>query len=171
MDINKIIAKLELKNMLEKFLNSVQCPHLSAELADAQNWTRKNLSSFRSCVKMLLPPCSRISFWTLRPNIYGAVAKVDFYELKDGYAEVKMLHAPDYDENEAENIRNIHEDEFFHMLRRAIIYNLFFFPPDSSATTEHCPGDYDRNHDVSFIPKSKNLEFTRLILQLLGANI
>ena len=151
MDIEKTIAKLELKNMLEKFLDLVDYP-INASLADAQKWTRKNLSMFRSYVKALLPPCSRICFWVMRPNIYGAVATVDFYELKDGYAEIKLLHAPDYDENDAENIKSIqsiHEDEFFHMLRRAIIFNLFFFPIN---------------------PKSKNLEFISLILQLLGAN-
>ena len=161
MNTDKIIAKLELKHMLEKFLVAVQCPHLSAELTDSQNWTRKNLSSFRSYVKTLLPPCSRICFWVSRPRKSGDVAKVDFYELKDGHAEVKTLHAPDYDENEAENIQSIHEHEFFHMLRRAIVYDLFFFPPDSSTTAEQCPEDNDH----------KNLKFIRLMLQLLGANI
>lgn len=157
MNIDRTIAKLELKHMLENLLDTVDFPRNDA-MAGAQNWTRKNLSSFSSCVKTLLPPCSRICFWVMRPSIYGT--KTDLYELKDGYAVIKTLHAPDYDENEAEFSQSIDEHEFFHMFKRAIIYNLFFFLPKSS-TAEHCSEDNLR---------SKNLEFTGLILQLLGVN-
>lgn len=168
MDIDKTIAKLELKHMLEELSDTVDYPRHFA-FADTQNWTKKNLSSFRSCVKELLPSGSRICYWVMRPIADGDKVKADFYELKDGYAEVKTLQAPDYDENEAENIQTLDEDEFFYMLRRTIIYSLFFFPPLSSATVEQLPND--KHPDVSFIlQRSRNLEFTGLILQLLGVN-
>ena len=171
MDIDKTIAKLELKHMLEELLDAFDYPR-SAVLADYQNWTKKHLSSFLSYAKVLLPPCSRICFWLPLPSVVGDKARANFYELKDGYAEIKTLHAESFDENEAEDIQSIREYEFFYVLRRAIIYGLFFFPPWYFAAVENCTArTYDQQPDVSFIlQRSRNLEFTGLILQLLGVN-
>lgn len=171
MDIDKTIAKLELKNILEELLDADNYPR-STELAEAQNWTKKHLSSFLSYVKVLLPPCSRICFWVPLPIADGGKARANFYELKDRYAEIKTLHAKNFDENEAEDIQSIREHEFFYVLRRAIIFNLFFFPPWYFAAVENCTArTYDQQPDVSFIlQRSRNMEFTGLVLQLLGVN-
>lgn len=156
MNIDRTIAKLELKEMLNELLQT----------ENEKKWTEAHLSQFLEYSGVLLPQCSRICFWkkhmsldtlSLLDTLLHLAARI---ELKRGYGVIM-------DEDNEHITWGIAEHEFFSLLKSAILEKRFFipqFPPPQIDLME----TEILGRQMSFIPSENKTAFAKLIFDLVG---
>ena len=165
MDIDRTIAKLELKKMLNELLQT----------EDMERWTKANLSQFLVYARVLLPAGSRrFCFWKKYLSLDSlALRDVQCYlasriELKRGYAVV-MDEVPEDINNEDDEYfaQCIYEHEFFSKLKSAILENRFYIPQIPPPKADCIEMENHRN-TVSFILPENKTAFAKLVFDLVG---
>ena len=162
MNIDRTIAKLELKKMLNKLLQA----------ENVKRWTEAHLSQFLEYAGELLPagPC-RICFWQ-KYFVLDSFALLETrhlalrIELKHGYAEiVDEVAEATRNENNEYFTQGLDEHEFFSILKSTILEKRFFIPqiPPSQADLMKA-----RGIDASFIPSEDKTAFAKLVSTLVG---
>ena len=167
MNIDRTIAKLELKEMLNELLQT----------DNVKRWTDIHMSQFLEHAGALLPHGPNcICFWkkylsldTL--NLLAAQCQIVAVriELKRGYAQIVFKHELSEDVNVEDNenfIQRTSVHGFFSMLKSAILEKRYFIPESPPPQIDLMEME-NRGRDVSFILFENKTAFAKLILDLL----